>query len=263
MNLDAHQRLIAVPVLALALAVALLVALALSLPASAGAVSFFRGDFPVGTNPTSVAVGDFNGGAPDLAVANEGTDDVSVLLGNGFGQFTAAAPVSVGDAPSSIVAGSFNGDAFTDLAVASVGDDNITIRLGDGSGGFTGTGTVTTGTRQRPPRDRGGRLQRRRQDRPCLREQWVQHRLDPPRGRDGRLRRRCHPVHRDFLFAAAATTRWRLQSVRLDDIRSARRTRPSTRSSPVRPMIRCSIARSGTTPGSSPGRERPTPRPRA
>ncbi|HET6662640.1 MAG TPA: VCBS repeat-containing protein [Acidimicrobiales bacterium] len=150
MNLDAHQRLIAIPMLALARAVYLLGALALSLPASAGAVSFFRGDFPVGTNPTSVAVGDFNGGPPDLAVANEGTDDVSILFGNGFGQFTAAAPVSVGDAPSSIVAGSFNGDAFTDLAVASVGDDNITIRLGDGAGAFTGTGTVSTGTNSGP-----------------------------------------------------------------------------------------------------------------
>ncbi|MGZ5311466.1 MAG: FG-GAP repeat domain-containing protein [Solirubrobacterales bacterium] len=148
MNLDAHKRLIAVPVLALA--VALLVALALSLPASAGAVSFFRGDFPVGTDPTSVAGGNFNGGPPDLAVANEGTDDVSILLGNGFGQFTAAAPVPVGDAPSSIVTGNFNEDSFTDLAVASVGDDNIAIRLGDGTGGFSGTGTVATGTNSDP-----------------------------------------------------------------------------------------------------------------
>jgi hypothetical protein len=114
-------------------------------PSQAGAVSFFRGDFPVGSNPTSVAAGNFNGGAPDVAVANEGSDDVSILLGNGLGQFTAAAPVAVGDAPSSVVLGSFNGDAFTDLAAASVGNDNIAIRLGDGSGGFTGTGTVATG----------------------------------------------------------------------------------------------------------------------
>jgi hypothetical protein len=115
-------------------------------PAQAGAVSFFRGDFPVLTHPTSVAAANFNGGAPDLAVANEGSDNVSILLGNGFGQFTAGTPVSVGDAPSSVVTGLFNGDAFTDLAIASVGNDNIAIRLGNGSGGFTGTGTVATGT---------------------------------------------------------------------------------------------------------------------
>lgn len=132
------------------IAVAAAVATLMVVPAQAGAVSFFRGDFPVGTNPTSVAVGNFNGGPPDLAVANEGSDNVSILLGDGFGRFTASAPVAVGDAPSSVVAGSFNGDSFADLAVASVGDDNIAIRLGDGAGGFTGTGTVSTGAGSDP-----------------------------------------------------------------------------------------------------------------
>jgi hypothetical protein len=119
-------------------------------PASAGAVSFFRTDVAVGTHPTSVAVGNFNGGAPDLAVANEGSNNVSILLGNGFGQFTAAAPVAVGSMPSAVVTGNFNGDAFADLAIASVGDDDIAIKLGDGAGGFSGTGTVSTGTSSDP-----------------------------------------------------------------------------------------------------------------
>jgi FG-GAP-like repeat len=119
-------------------------------PATAGAVIFFRGDVSVGTHPTSVAVGNFNGGAPDLAVANEGSSTVSILLGNGFGQFTPAAAVAVGSLPSSIAVGRFNADAFDDLAIASVGDDNIAIKLGDGSGGFTGTGTVSTGTASDP-----------------------------------------------------------------------------------------------------------------
>jgi hypothetical protein len=119
-------------------------------PASAGAVSFFRADAAVGTHPTSVAVGNFNGGAPDLAVANEGSNSVSIRLGNGFGQFTAAAPVAAGSLPSSIVEGNFNGDAFTDLAIASVGNDNIAIKLGDGTGGFSGNGTVSTGTNSDP-----------------------------------------------------------------------------------------------------------------
>src|SRR3954447_11154135 len=126
-----------------------LAALALA-PSTAAAVAFFRGDFPVGTHPTSVAVGNFNGSAPDLAIANESSSNVSILLGNGFGQFTAGTPVSVGTNPSSVVTGLFNNDAFADLAVASVGNDNIEIRLGDGNGGFTGTGTVTTGTNSDP-----------------------------------------------------------------------------------------------------------------
>jgi hypothetical protein len=130
--------------------VALAIGALLAAPAYAGAVSFFRGDVPVGTNPTSVAVGNFNGGAPDLAVANEGSDNVSILLGNGFGQFTAGTPVPAGDAPSSVVTGFFNADAFADLAIASVGNDNIAIKLGDGNGGFSGTGTVSTGASSDP-----------------------------------------------------------------------------------------------------------------
>ena len=119
-------------------------------PAQAGAVSFFRGDFPVGTNPTSIAVGNFNGGASDLAVTNEGDDSVSVLLGDGFGRFAPGASVSVGDAPSSVVTGNFNGDALMDLAVANVGSDNLSILLGDGAGAFTPAGTVSTGTNSDP-----------------------------------------------------------------------------------------------------------------
>jgi hypothetical protein len=122
----------------------------IAFPASAGAVSFFRTDVAVGTHPTSVAVGNFNGGAPDLAVANEGSDSITILLGDGFGGFTAAAPVSAGVQPSSVVVGDFNGDPFTDLAVASVGDDNIAIKVGDGTGAFTAGGSVSTGTNSDP-----------------------------------------------------------------------------------------------------------------
>ena len=45
-------------------------------------------NFPVGTDPFSVAVGDFNGdGKQDLAVANWNSDNVSILLGTGTGGF--------------------------------------------------------------------------------------------------------------------------------------------------------------------------------
>ena len=57
------------------------------LPSSAGAVAFSDPvNFGVGSQPEGVAVGDFDGDSdPDLAVANRGTDNVSILLGNGFG----------------------------------------------------------------------------------------------------------------------------------------------------------------------------------
>ena len=49
----------------------------------AAAVNYGAGD-----GPSSVAIGDLNGDThPDLAVANQYSDNVSVLLGNGDGTF--------------------------------------------------------------------------------------------------------------------------------------------------------------------------------
>lgn len=97
--------------------------------------------FPVGVNalmnPFSVAVGDFNRDQkPDLAVANNGSNNVSVLLGNGMGGFGVATTFSVGMGPTAVVVGDFNGDQKPDLAVANSGDGNVCILRGDGLGGF-------------------------------------------------------------------------------------------------------------------------------
>jgi hypothetical protein len=66
--------------------------LLLAAAAEAQGVSFIASrDLSVGIHPLSVAVGDFNGdGTPDLVVANAGSSNVSVLLGNGDGSFQAA-----------------------------------------------------------------------------------------------------------------------------------------------------------------------------
>ena len=96
--------------------------------------------FPAGSNPDSVAVGDFNGdGNPDLAIANFASDNVTVLLGNGTGGFTAApgSPFAAGSEPTSVAVGDFNGDGRPDLAVANYGSGTVTVLLGNGRGGFT------------------------------------------------------------------------------------------------------------------------------
>jgi len=96
--------------------------------------------FAAGLNPFSIAAGDFNGdGHPDLVVANQGSNSVTVLLGNGSGGFTAASgsPVAVGNHPNSVAVGDFNGDGKADLAVANFADNTVTVLLGNGSGGFT------------------------------------------------------------------------------------------------------------------------------
>jgi len=112
--------------------------------------------FPAGTQPYSVAVGDFNGdGKPDLAIANVASGNVTVLLGSGTGGFTAApgSPFAVGSYPESVVVADFNADGKLDLAVAGVGlyestGVNVTVLLGDGTGGFTAvqSGPSATGS---------------------------------------------------------------------------------------------------------------------
>lgn len=95
---------------------------------------------PVGTNPWSVAVGDFNGdGKLDLATANAWSGDVTVLLGNETGGFTKApgSPFPAARYPRSVAIGDFNGDGKPDLAVVNGKSDNVTVLLGNGIGGFT------------------------------------------------------------------------------------------------------------------------------
>lgn len=88
----------------------------------------------------AVAVGDFNGdGKLDLALASAGDNCVTILLGNGDGTFTQAAgsPFTVGNQPSAIAIGDFDGDGKLDLAVTNQADNTVTILLGNGDGTFT------------------------------------------------------------------------------------------------------------------------------
>ena len=99
---------------------------------------------PSGTQPEFVAVGDFNGdGIPDLAVVDEGTNSISILLGVGDGTF--GAPVgtnTVGSAPLAVVVGDFNNDGKLDLAVSNANDSNVGILIGAGDGTFAAQTTV-------------------------------------------------------------------------------------------------------------------------
>jgi len=92
----------------------------------------------VGARPVDLLAADFNGdGALDLATANAASNDVSILLGNGMGDFIAAPAAPVGLEPGSLAAADFNGDGKTDLAVANRNSAVLTILLGDGKGGFS------------------------------------------------------------------------------------------------------------------------------
>jgi hypothetical protein len=72
-----------------------------------------------------------------LVTANEGSNNVSVLLGDGTGNFGTATSFSVGGShPIAVAVGDFNGDGKQDLAVPNFGSSNVSILLGDGAGGF-------------------------------------------------------------------------------------------------------------------------------
>ena len=121
-------------------------------PAAAnGDVAASGSPFAVGTQPYSVALGDFNrDGKLDLAVANNVDRNVTVLLGNGTGGFTAAIgnPFGVGAGPINLVAGDFDGDGKLDLAVANHSGNSVTVLLGDGTGNFgpAGNGPFPAGS---------------------------------------------------------------------------------------------------------------------
>jgi hypothetical protein len=98
-----------------------------------------RVPYPVGHEPVSLVVGDFDrDGEADLVTANRGSNDVSVLLGNGDGTFqTPAINTDVLGSPSYLAVGDFDGDDFPDdLAVAYGGTNAIAVWLGKGDGTF-------------------------------------------------------------------------------------------------------------------------------
>jgi hypothetical protein len=91
------------------------------------------GDFPA-----SVRTADFNSdGVADLAVANGGSKDVTVLLGNGSGSFSQApgSTVKLARSPGRFASADLNGDGRVDLAVPA-SPNRVAILLGDGSGRF-------------------------------------------------------------------------------------------------------------------------------
>ncbi len=91
----------------------------------------------VGRNPESLTRGDFNrDGSDDLAIVNSGSDDITILLGNGNGTFQAGYSIGVGESPMCVVTGDMNGDHKLDLVVAASGSDTVFLLLGKGNGWF-------------------------------------------------------------------------------------------------------------------------------
>src|SRR5204863_4855146 len=108
-----------------------------------GIGSFNTSNFPTGSGPLGVAVGDFNGdGSQDIATANYNSQRaVSVLLGTGLGTFGTPATINFGVTADAVAVGDFNGDGKQDLAVAGGDVGSMFVLLGNGLGSF---GTPTS-----------------------------------------------------------------------------------------------------------------------
>jgi RHS repeat-associated protein len=100
-----------------------------------GSISFAaKVTYPTGTQPESVSIGDLDGdGRPDLAVANSGSNSLSILqntsTGPGSISFAAKVDYVTGTRPTSVTIGDFNGDGKADLATANSGSSNISVIL--------------------------------------------------------------------------------------------------------------------------------------
>jgi len=96
------------------------------------------------TRPTSVTAADLDGDEHlDLIVANDLAGTVSVLLGDGTGDFTrtATSPFAGNQRAIDTAVGDFNEDG--DLDFVLVGDNRFSIFLGDGTGEFGRLSTTT------------------------------------------------------------------------------------------------------------------------
>jgi hypothetical protein len=113
---------------------------------TSGGVSFEgKVDFTTGVNPISVSITDLNGdGKPDLAIANSGSNTVSVLKNistSGTVNFAAKVDFSTGSLPQAVSTGDIDLDGRPDMVVVNQGGNNTSVYRNTSSGGDINSGS--------------------------------------------------------------------------------------------------------------------------
>lgn len=98
---------------------------------------------PVGDRAVGLVTGDWNeDGHPDLASCDSDNDQLKLLLGNGFGDFTSTVTIDLLDGPAqALETGDFDGDSHQDFLVVIAQWDEpennrVRVWFGDGNGAF-------------------------------------------------------------------------------------------------------------------------------
>jgi hypothetical protein len=95
--------------------------------------------YAVGTGPTCIVTADFNADSiPDLITCNMGSNNLSVLLGNGDGTFNAQIVTPMNAKPQLLAAGEFTGDSYPDLVIIDSVNALLAVMVGKGDGTFQG-----------------------------------------------------------------------------------------------------------------------------